>query len=72
MTEKEKLSMLEDLLEMEEGTLCKEQELSELAEWDSVNRLSFIVMLDNEFGKEVSGEMIIGLAKVEDLLNLME
>jgi acyl carrier protein len=72
MNIKEKLAMLEDLLDMDEGTLSADMVLAELNEWDSMAKLSAIVMMDDEFHKELTGEQIKAFIKVQDILDFME
>lgn len=71
MTTEKKLELLADILDMDAGDLTPETELSSL-EWDSVTALSFIAMVDEEFGKEVKGAQIKNFVTVQDALNLME
>ena len=72
MTVREKLALLEELFELDEGELHVEMELTELENWDSMAKLSLIVLMDDEFGKELSGEQIRGFVTIQDILNLME
>jgi acyl carrier protein len=69
---KEKLEMLEEMLELEEGSLKENTVLNSLDEWDSVSALSLIVLLDEEFGKTIAGKDIKELKTVKDILNLMD
>ena len=71
MTEKEKLAMLEELFEMDEGSLSAEMVLDELEQWDSMAKLSLIVLMDDEFGKELSGDQIKKFVKIQDVLDFM-
>lgn len=71
MTNSEKLAMLEEVLEMEAGTLSADIRLDELEEWDSMTKLSVIVMMDDEFGKELTGDQIKRFVKVQDILDFM-
>mgnify|MGYP001380139365 FL=1 len=71
MTEKEKLAMLEELFEMEESALSQEMILAELDAWDSMTKLSLIVLMDDEFGKELSGDQIKKFVKIQDVLDFM-
>ena len=71
MSTKEKLALLEDLFEMEEGTLAPEMTLESIEEWDSMTKLSLIVMMDDEFGKTLKGDDIKGFKIVQDILNFM-
>lgn len=69
---KEKLELLEEMLEAEEGTLNENTELSQLEEWDSVAALSFIVLLDENFDKSITGKQIKELKTIGDMLKIME
>lgn len=67
-----KIEMLEDLFELENGTLIPETLLSNIAEYDSMSKLSLIVLMDDEFGKKLTGEQILKFQKVQDILDFME
>ena len=71
MTTKEKLALLEDLFEMDENTLDAGTELSEIDEWDSMTKLSLIVMIDDECGKKLKSEDIKAFKTVQDILDFM-
>lgn len=43
MTEREKLALLEDMLELDEGTLTMDTALTDVDEYDSMAKLSLIV-----------------------------
>ena len=47
----EKLALIEEVLDVEEGSLKPETELADVDEWDSIAALSLIVMLDEKFEK---------------------
>ena len=68
----EKLALIEEVLDVEEGSLKPETELVYVDEWDSIAALSLIVMLDEKFEKTVSGTQIKALETVNDILALME
>lgn len=67
----EKLALIEEVLDVEEGSLKPETELADVDEWDSIAALSLIVMLDEKFEKTVSGAQIKALGTVNDILDLM-
>lgn len=69
---KEKLALIEEVLDVEAGILTPETLLTDVEEWDSIAALSLIVMLDEKFEKTVSGAQIKGLASVSDILVYME
>ena len=68
MTEQEKIALLEDMLELDEGTLKPETELATIEEYDSMAKLSLIVLFDDEFGKKLTGEEIRTFKTVGDIL----
>ena len=49
----EKLAKLEDIMELDVGTLRPETLLEEIEEWDSLAALSYVVMMADDFGKTV-------------------
>jgi acyl carrier protein len=71
MTNEEKISLIEETLEIEPGTLTPETELSTVAEYDSMAKLSLIVLTDEEFGKKLTGEQIRAFVTVGDILNFL-
>ena len=68
----EKLAKLEDIMELDEGTLRPETLLEEIEEWDSLAALSYVVMMTDDFGKNVTGAEIRAFKTVQDILNTME
>jgi len=71
MNLQEKLALIEEVLDVETGSLTPETLLAEVDEWDSIAALSLIVMLDEKFEKTVSGVQIKALASVNDILAYM-
>ena len=72
MTQEEKLALLEDMLELDCGTLKPETELSSIDEYDSMAKLSLIVLMDDECGKKRTGEKIREFKIVQDILDFMD
>lgn len=72
MDKKKKLALLEDMFEMDGGTLKEETRLDDLDEWDSLAKLSLIVLMDDEFGKKLSGAEIKEFVTIGDILNYMD
>ena len=72
MTEREKLALLEDMLELDEGDLTADKALEDIDEYDSMAKLSLIVLMDDEFGVKLTGELIKGFETIGDILKLME
>lgn len=71
MNNAEKISLLEDALEIESGTLTEATVLADLPEYDSMAKLTLIVLCDEEFGKKLSGEQIKAFTTVGDILTFM-
>ena len=71
MTNEEKIAMLEDMLELDGGTLKPETVLADVEEYDSMAKLSLIVMMDEECGKKLTGEKIREFKTVQDILDFM-
>lgn len=69
---KQKLAALEEIMDVEEGTLTPEAELESIEEWDSLSALSYVVYMDDEFGKKVSGAQCRAFKTVQDILDTME
>ncbi|MFT4326883.1 MAG: phosphopantetheine-binding protein [Candidatus Woesearchaeota archaeon] len=72
MTKQEKLELLEETFELEEGELKEDMNLSEIESWDSMTRLSLIVLMDDEFDKKLTGDQIKKFVTVKDILDFME
>lgn len=72
METQEKLAALEDIMELDEGTLKPEMHLEDIEEWDSLSALSFVVLLGDEFDRKISGQEIRAFETVQDMLNVME
>lgn len=71
MTEREKLAMLEEMMELDEGALKADTLLEDVEEYDSMAKLSLIVLMEDEFNVKLTGAMIKELASVSDILALM-
>jgi len=71
MTNKEKLKLIEETLELEADSLNEETNLEDIPKYDSMARLTLIVLCDDEFGKLLSGEQIKKFVKVKDILDFM-
>lgn len=71
MSEKEKMELLEEIMELDGGTLSAADRLDDYAEWDSVTALSFIALMDEKFGKTITGADVKALRTVADALDMM-
>ena len=72
MKQEEKIALLEDMLELEAGTLTPETDLASIDEYDSMAKLSLIVLFDDECGKKLTGEDIRTFKTVGDILVAMD
>lgn len=72
MTNAKKIALLEEVMELEEGTLQLDDVLEEYEEWDSVTILGIISLMDEEFGKTVTGKEVRDIKTVSGLLDMME
>ena len=66
-----KFELLYDIFEVEEGDLCADTELATLPNWDSMTKLSLIVMMDDECSKDLSGEQVRSFKTIQDILDFM-
>ena len=71
MSEQEKIGMLEEMMELDEGTLAADTALADIEEYDSMAKLSLIVLMEDEFDVKLDGETIKGFETVGDILKLM-
>jgi acyl carrier protein len=72
MTNQEKIALLEEMMELDSGTLNEDTALTDIEEWDSMAALSLIVVMDENFNKKLSGAQIKGFKSVQDILDFME
>ena len=71
MSDKEKLALLEDMFEMDEGSLSANTDLSEIENWDSMMKLTLIVLMDEECGKTVKTDDIKRFTTIQDIMDFM-
>ena len=64
--------MIEEMLELDGGVLEPATELCSIDEYDSMAKLSLIVLMDDEFGKKLTGEKIRQFKTVQDILDFMD
>ena len=68
----EKLALLEETIETEEGVLKPEMKLVDVEEFNSLTSLAIVVMLEDNFGKKVNSAIMKQLKTVQDILDLMQ
>lgn len=72
MTEKEILNQIEDVLDVTENSLTLEMELASIAEYDSMAKLSLIVLSDDEFDKKLTAEQINDFNTIGDIVSFLK
>lgn len=72
MNNEKKMEMLAEILDLEVEEFTPATKLSTLSEWDSIAILSFIAMIDEEFGKAIKGAEIKQFETIQDAMNVME
>ena len=65
----EKIALIAETLEVDGLEL--NTELGSLEEWDSMAKLSLIVMVDDEFGKKLTADDIKGFSTVQDIVEFI-
>lgn len=70
MDTKDFLLALDEMLELDPGTLTGTEELESLENWDSLAVISFIALVDEKLGLVVEGEKLAKAKTVGDLLAL--
>lgn len=72
MTDAEKLAALEEIMDIDAGSITPEMKLEDIEEWDSLSALSYVVMLGDEFNRTISGAEIRAFKTVRDIMDTME
>lgn len=72
MKEQEKIALLEEAWDLDEGSLKSDMLLEDIEEYDSMAKLSLIVLCDDEFNKVLSGDDIKKFVTVKDILDYLE
>ena len=71
MKQQEKIDDMEEIFEADSGTITPETVLDTL-QWDSMAMLSVIALVNEKFGKRLTGVQIKSLKTVQDILAVME
>ena len=66
-----KLALLEEVMELDEGTLAPGMKLNDIEEYDSMVKLSLIVLMKDEFDKTITVKEINNFVTVQDVLDFM-
>ena len=71
MTRDEIIRMIEDMLDVESGSLTEQTLLADIEEYDSMAKLSLIVMSDDEFDTKLTGEQILKFVTIQDIVDFL-
>jgi acyl carrier protein len=71
MSKEEFLGALQEMLELDPGSLTGNEALGEVDAWDSMAVISFMAMADEKFGKSVTAQSIAGAKSIGDLYKLV-
>lgn len=72
MEKSKEMELLEELFDVDAGTLKPETQLKDIESWDSMTKLSLIAMIDEECDKVLNGAEINKLVTINDILKYME
>ena len=72
MTDNEKLALIADVLELTPEDITADTVLADLDEWNSLNILSLIVVVDENFGKTLTSATVKEFKTVGDIMAFME
>lgn len=71
MTKQEILNALEDALDVDLNSLSLDTVLNELDEYDSMAKLTIIVLADDDFNKKLTGEQVREFKTVGDIVEFL-
>lgn len=72
MTREEKISMIEETMDLDEGTLEAGTVLTDFEEWDSLSKLSLMAEVKKRFGKKLTTEEIRTFKTVQDICDYLQ
>ncbi|MCI8756829.1 MAG: acyl carrier protein [Oscillospiraceae bacterium] len=72
MDNAKKIELLEEMLDVDSGTLKPEMVLEEIDEWDSMAKISLIVLMDEECGKKLTSTELKQFKTIQDIMNFMD
>ena len=72
MTVQEKLEVLEDILELDEGTIKVEDSLEDIDEWDSMSKLYLVTYVKKEMQKRLTVDEIKNFETVQDICDYFD
>lgn len=71
MTDEKKLELIADVFDCDPEDLHTDLLLEEVSNWNSMSKLSLIVLMDDEFGKTLTSNEIRNFKTVGDVMEYM-
>lgn len=71
MSMQEKLKVLEEIMDLEEGTLKEDTVLEEIEEWDSLSKLSLIAIAKKQFNLVLNTQKLKEFVTVSDICDFL-
>lgn len=71
MSVKEKLEILEEIFEMDEGTLEEDMVLEDIEEWDSMSKLYLVSYVKKNMKKRLTVDEVKEFVKVKDICDYL-
>lgn len=71
MNDEEKIAKIEEVMELDPGELSIDSRLIDYSEWDSISILSFVALVGEEYGRELSADDTKSIVTVADALKFM-
>lgn len=72
MSVEEKIAALEEIMDLDEGSLNEESVLDEYEEWDSLSKLSLVAFAKRKFDIVLSTEKMNAFVTVKDICDTLE
>lgn len=72
MKVEEKIALLEETMELDEGELTLDAVLADYEEWDSLSKLSLMALAKQKFNKILTTETLKSFVTVKDICDWME
>lgn len=72
MKVEEKIALIEELMDLDEGTLEFDSELEDFEEWDSLSKLSLMAEAKKCFGKKLTVKEMDTFKTVKDICDYFE
>ncbi len=71
MKKQDFVEKLEELMELDEGTLSIDSDMNDIEEYDSMALLSIIAFVDRTFKKTLKADQLAEVTTVESLMSLI-